>query len=216
MSYYGWSIVLNHSIVLAAIAGIVRVKYILKRYLPFLLFVWLALVNETVSVWLVEQHQSNDINSNIYVLCEYLILLYQFYKWGGCPAKKLSFFAGFGIAVWITDNFILHSIAENNSLFRSVYALILLFFSIDRMNSVIVFQNRNLLLNTVFLVSASFLLYYGCKLFVEIFHLYHVNFSNLFYTYVWLTLSVINCIANIVYAIAILCIPTRQELILHY
>lgn len=216
MSYYGWSILLNHSIVLAAIAGIVRVPYILKSYLPFLVFVWLALVNETVSLLLIEDHLSNDINSNIYVLCEYLILLYQFYKWGGSNAKKYSFFALLGIAVWITDNFILHTLTQNNSLFRSVYALILLLFSIDRMNSVIAFQNRKLLLNTVFLVSASFLLYYGCKLFVEIFHLYHVNFSSLFYTYVWLTLSAINCIANIVYAIAILCIPTRQELILHY
>jgi hypothetical protein len=66
------------------------------------------------------------------------------------------------------------------------------------------------------LISSAFLLYYGCKLFVEIFHLYHVPFSSLFYQYLWLSLSLINCIANIVYAIAILCIPTRQELTLLY
>lgn len=216
MSRFALSIFLNHSILFAAIAGVIRFKSVLKSYYPFLVFVWLAFANETLSLVLILTGRRNAINSNVYVLFEYLILLYQFYKWYAGTAKKLYFFAVPGILIWIADNLVLHSLSDNNSLFRSVSALVLLFFSIDRMNRVIVYYNRNLLTNSVFLVCASFLPYYGCKLFLELFHLYGIPLSSDFYEYTWLTLSVINCAANLVYAIAILCMPTKEEFMLLY
>ena len=216
MSRFALSIFLNHSIMFAAIAGVIRFKYILKSYYPFLFFVWLAFINETLSLFLIQNGIPNAINSNLYVLFEYLILLYQFYRWHGCTAKKLYFFAVPGILLWVTDNLLLHHLTDNNSLFRSSYALILLFFSIDRMNRVIVYYNRNLLTNAVFLICASFLPYYGCKFFLELFHLYEIPLSTDFYEYTWLTLSILNCAANLVYAIAIVCIPTKEEFMLLY
>lgn len=86
----------------------------------------------------------------------------------------------------------------------------------DKMNSLIVNEKGRLLRQASFLICAAFLLYYGCKLFVEVFHLFRLPFSNAFYDYLWMTLSVVNGIANIIYVIAVICIPTREEFILHY
>lgn len=216
MNVYTLDIILNHSILIAAVAGMVRARNILKTYYPFLFFIWLALVNETVSLFLIRYGMSNMINSNLYVLFEYLLLLYQFYKWRGYRVTTLYFFIWAGVAVWITDNVIINQLSDPNSFFRSYASLVLLLFSIDKMNSLIINEKGNLLRNAVFLTCTAFLLFYGCKLFVEVFHLFKAPLSNIFYDYLWMTLSVVNGISNIIYAIAVICIPTREEFILHY
>ncbi len=216
MSIYHFDIILDHSILLAAIAGFVRVKHSLKSYRPFLCFVWLALLNETVSLVLIENRMSNMTNSNLYVLCEYILLIYQFYKWRALTLKTLRFVLWVGVAVWVTDNILINRISDPNSIFRSYASLVLLVFSIDKMNSLIFNEKGHLLRQATFLICVAFLLFYGCKLFIEVFHLFKVPFSTIFYDYLWMTLSVVNGVSNIIYAIAVLCIPTREEFILPY
>ena len=75
------NILLNHSIVIAALIGAFRFKTVIKNFQPFSLFIWLGLINETLSLILIYSKGSNTVNSNIYVLLECILILYQFYSW---------------------------------------------------------------------------------------------------------------------------------------
>ena len=216
MHNFAISIVLNLSVVFAAIIGMIRFKYIISDYYPFLIIIWLGLVNELLSLVIVYNIRSNAINSNVFVLLEYLLILLQFYKWDGSGTRNYYLIGCIGFLVWITDNFIINSITENNSLFRVFYSLTIVFFSINQLNKLIIYEKGNLVKNATFIICISFLFYYGCKAFVEAFNVVHLGLSYIFLWNLWIILYFVNVIANLIYAIAILCIPTKQEFTLPY
>ena len=114
--YYTY-IIFSLSILIPTIAGIIRSNSTLKSYYPFLIFIWLGTLNEILSIVLALTVRSNTISSNIYVLLEYVILLFQFYKWNNGSIRKLMVLILLGFLVWIVDNVILHTITDSNSLF---------------------------------------------------------------------------------------------------
>lgn len=216
MSLFTIDIILNFSIVFAVVIGIFRFKSILKTFYPLVLFVCLGLANEILSLFLIIKQNSNAANSNIYVLIEFIILLWQFYKWNNSYFQTCFIAGVIGILVWITDNVFINSITDDNSIFRIYYSFVIVFFSIDLLNKAIINEKENILKNAVFLACAGFLTYYGLKVLLEVFNSFKISFNNSFYIEIWFTLSVANCISNIIYAIAILCIPKKQEFFLQY
>ena len=213
MDNYWLRIVFNYSIVIAAIIAIFRFKSIVADYYPFIFFIWLGLVNELLSLALIYNDQSNAANSNIYVLLEYLILLFQFYKWNDKGIKTYYSLATLGLAVWITDNCIINTLAQNNSLFRVFYCFVLLFFSIDKVNNLLVFEYSNLLRHPVFITCIAFTFYYGFKAFVESFNMVHLGLNPVILKDLWIILYFVNGTANLLYAIAVLCIPKKIKFI---
>jgi hypothetical protein len=183
-------------------------------YYPFIFFIWLGLFNEILSFILIYNFQSNAINSNIYVLAEYLILLLQFYKWSDNGCKKYYWLAAIGIAVWIADNFIVNNLNDNNSVFRVFYSFIIIFFSIDKVNNLLVFEYGNLLKHPVFITCIAFTFYYGVKAFVEAFNMVHLGLNPVILKDLWIILYFVNGTANLLYAIAVLCIPKKIKFIL--
>src|SRR5665213_2501906 len=120
MHSYTLSIFLNHSIILAAILSVIRYKKIKRSFYPFVYLIWLGLINESVSLLLDYTSGNNALNSNVYVLLEYFIILYQFHKWNEDSSRKKYFLlACIGLVIWIADNFIMNTIIQNNSLFRA-------------------------------------------------------------------------------------------------
>ena len=211
MNIFIIDIVINFSIVIAAIIGVIRFKSVLAAYYPFLFLIWLGLLNETLSIILIYTVKSNAVNSNTFVLLEYALILLQFYRWNGNSRKKYYWLACFGFAVWIADNFIINTITENNSLFRVFYSFVIVFFSIDQVNKIIIFEKGSLLKNAMFIICITFLFYYGCNAFVEAFNMFHVGLSDGLLENLWIILYFVNFIANLIYALAILCIPTKQK-----
>ena len=216
MHSFIFSIVLNHSIIIAAIIGMVRFRYIIRNFYPFLFIIWLGLINESLSLVMIFSTRNNAINSNVFVVLEYLLILFQFYKWNGGDSRKYYFLACLGLIVWIADNFIINTITQNNSLFRSIYSLIIVFFSINQVNKIMIYEKGILIKNAMFIICITFLFYYGCKTFVEAFNVFHLGLSNLFLWNLWIILYFVNVIANVLYALALLCIPTKQEFTLPY
>lgn len=218
MGAFSISIVINLvSVWFAVAAGCIRLQPAVKNgYLPFLLFIWVGAGNDTLSWLLIRNSSGNAVNSNIYVWVEYMILLYQFYKWRGCNRQVFIGLILLGTGAWMVDNLLLNTLTDNNSLFRGYTSLIISLLAIDRMAKLIACKPYGLAQQSLFLISSAFLLYYGCKIFMEIINIFRLPFSSLFYQYLWLTLSIINCISNIIYTIAIVCIPKRQEFILPY
>jgi len=213
MHNYWLRIVFNYSIVIAAIIAIFRFKSIMADYYPFIFFIWLGLFNEILSLLLIYNYESNTVNSNLYVLVEYLLLLWQFYKWSDNGSKRYYWLAGIGIAVWIADNFIINTIFHNNSVFRVFYSFIIIFFSIDKVNNLLVFEYSNLLKHPVFITCIAFTFYYGFKAFVESFNMVHLGLNPVILKDLWIILYFVNGTANLLYAIAVLCIPKKIKFI---
>jgi hypothetical protein len=213
MDNYWLRIVFNYSIVIAAIIAIFRFKSIMADYYPFIFFIWLGLFNEILSLLLIYNYESNTVNSNLYVLVEYLLLLLQFYKWSDNGSKRYYWLAGIGIAVWIADNFIINTIFHNNSVFRVFYSFIIIFFSIDKVNNLLVFEYSNLLKHPVFITCIAFTFYYGFKAFVESFNMVHLGLNPVILKDLWIILYFVNGTANLLYAIAVLCIPKKIKFI---
>jgi len=210
------SLVLNFSVAIPAVAGVIRFKQVIKRFYPFLFLVWLGLFNESLSLAMIYTTGGNAVNGNLYVFIEFLLILWQFYRWN---TRRLAIYIVaivLGSMVWITDNFILNSITQNNSLFRAFYSFVILLFSIDQISKLTVFVSGNLLKNAIFIICIAFVFYYGCKTFVEMNNALHVGLPPHILADFWTTMSFVNALSNIFYAIAILCIPTREEFIFPY
>ena len=185
-------------------------------YYPFVFFIWLGLFNEILSLFLIYNYQSNAANSNLYVLLEYMILLLQFYKWNNKGIKKYYWLAAIGMAVWITDNFIINTLSQNNSIFRVFYSFVILFFSIDQLNKLLVFEYGNLLKHPIFIACITFVFYYGFNVFVESFNMVHLGLNPAILRNLWIILYFVNGTANLLYAIAVLCIPTKIKFTSHW
>lgn len=216
MRSYFISILLNFSITIAAVLAVIRFKYVIRSFRPFIFFIWLGLANETVSIITIYTAGSNMLNSNIFVLLEYLLVVIQFNVWNFHPKRNYIVLAGLGTAVWITDNFVLNSITQNNSLFRTFYSFVIVLFSINEIGKILIFQRGSLLKNAVFIICITFLFYYGSKSFVETFNAFNEKLHPHILWNVWIIMYFVNAISNILYALAILCIPTRQEFTLPY
>jgi hypothetical protein len=216
MENYVIKIALNHSIVIAVIIGVIRFKKIAADFYPFLLVILTGLVNESLSLVLIYTTGSNTINSNFFVLLEYALLLWQFYRWEGRHHKKYFLLAGIGLAIWITDNLLVNTLAQNNSLFRVFYSFVILFLSIDEINKLIIFENEDLLKNACFIICFTFLFYYGLKAFIESYNMFHLGLSKGLLQSLWIILYFVNVVANLLYAIAILCMPPKLKFTFPY
>lgn len=197
-------------------AGIIRFRYAGKEYLPFLILIWIGAFNDTLSLILAYTLKTNALNGNLYVLLEYSLLLYIFYNWNNGKATWYIIWLALGVGGWVTDNFVYHSISDNNSFFRIAYSVITFFFAVDRFNKIVVFEKAQLFKNPQFLICTAFVVYYFCKAFAEIPNAYHVPFDDVFYMRLWLGLASMNFLSNITYGIAILCIQEKREFTVHY
>ena len=209
-------IISHFSIVIPAFLSLFKINHAIKFYLPFVLFMWIGLLNETISYVFIIKSQSNMINSNIYTLIEYFIILAQFAVWNGKPVKQYILFAIGGLLIWLLDNVYLHTLTDNNSIFRLSYSLVIVLFSLDQYNKVITYEKGRLITNATFLMCSGFILYFGCKAFLESFNIFHVGLSGLFLGRIFFILSMVNFLANLLYSLSILCIPKKREFSLPY
>lgn len=166
---------------------------------------------------LIYAFNNNVINSNIYVFVEYLLLLLIFYRWNGLlNTNRYYFLLLSGLVIWALDNLWIHSIHTINSIFRVFYSIVVLFVSISHINKLIVFEKKRLVTNPVFLICTGFVIYYSYKAFIETFYILQLPFSNLFYLHLFQVLLFVNLFTNLVYAIAVICMPTKRAYYLPY
>jgi len=212
MNFFLLNEISTASILPAALIGIVGYRKLLPVYRPFLYFIWVGTLNEAISWVLIEINRSNVVNANIYVLIEFLLLLLIFYRWNEKARRnRFVFLLSIGVLVWIADNFFIHSLYAINSIFRVLYSIIVLFLSINQVNKLIVYEKKNVIRNAMFLICMAFVFFYSYKAFIETFYILQLPFSKLFYLNLFQVLLFVNLFTNLVYAIAVLCIPSKQE-----
>lgn len=216
MSLEVFNIIINFSVAIPAFVFLTRLRHEWSIFVPFVLFIWFGLINDVLSFSLILQKRGNMFNSNIYVVLEYFLLLWQFSWWQKKPARLYFLLAATGGLVWLLDNFYLNSLYDNNSIFRLYSSLMIALFSLTLFSRLLIFERAPVSRNSVFLICTGFIFYFGCKSILEAFNLLDVGFSPRFYIQLFLILSIINLFANLIYAYAILWIPRKQEFTLPY
>ena len=83
--------------------------------------------------------------------------------------------------------------------------------SIHINNMLIVTYRKKLLKNPVFLICSGFIIYFTYKILIEAFWLYGLKAGKGFRINVYLLLTWINLIVNLIYALAMLWIPKKPQ-----
>lgn len=211
MNYFSVFIISAFSIAIPGIAAIFRIKRLNRRFIPLALLFWAGLLNETISYFLIIRQHNNSVNSNIYTLLEFLILLWIFYRMAELRSKFLLVLSLAGGLIWIIDIFIFHSFFVHNTFSRMIFSLVIVYLSIDKINQSIF--NAPVDQRTGLLLWFSFFVYFAYQAFITIFELFPMGISNEFYLRLYLILSIINFLTNLVYTAVILWIPKHVEYI---
>ncbi len=215
MTHYFTTVVFSFSILLAAVVGCLRYHRITPGDRLFIYIVWVALINEILSLVFTAVFRSTAINNNVYVLVEALLYCLMYYHWnlGFQSRKKLIWLLVATVVFWIWDNLIRHRPTEINSLFRIFSSFILVFLAIDQINQLIVTERKRLMTNARFLISVGVVIFFTYRAIYEAFYL-KILFSIPFYHGVNKIMEYVNLFVNLIFALAALWIPTRRKFIL--
>jgi uncharacterized membrane protein (DUF373 family) len=85
------------------------------------------------------------------------------------------------------------------------------FLAINQVNRLIVEEKKNLLSNSKFLICTGAMIFYTYKIMVESFYIFKLDQSNDFLSNIYYILVFVNLFVNLLFALAILWIPTRQR-----
>ncbi|MBS1510347.1 MAG: hypothetical protein JST86_05860 [Bacteroidetes bacterium] len=209
---------MSASILVPVLFSLLRFHVAGSQFRPFIWCLWLGLFNEVLSYLLGRYLKTSTVNNNIYVFAESLLLLWQFYRWNLFYRFK-NLYLGIAIVFlseWVVENIFFHKIMLVSSWFRILYSFTLVLLSLLMINKLLLTEKRALLKNAVFLCCAAFVLFYSCKILIEVFWLYGLGVSKAFRVDIFSITDYINVISNLLYAVAILCIPSRQRLTLQY
>jgi hypothetical protein len=214
VNYY-WGAIIGYTLIIPGIIGAIRYKKIDRGFFPFIWLIWIGIFNETFSHYADEKWHTNAVNFNIYSLVEFILIMWQFKKWKAFANKKVyAVITGVALLFWVGENFLFGTITSFNSYFIIGGSLCIALTSI-RMINVLVLRERDLLFkNATFLICIGFVSYYTYASIVEAFWVYGLSESYEFTLRVQDILLYINLFANLVYAIAVLWIPTRPRFIL--
>lgn len=155
-------------------------------------------------------------NSNIYVLIEFILLVWQFKKWNNWNRLTPISIIGIGMAVWMIDHFYLHSLKEDTSAFRMAYSFAVLILSMRQIAKIVVSGTRSNGKKPELIFCIGFILYFIFKTYYESFNLIYTGVSTAFFTLLWLTMTIINFITNLIYTYAIIWIRKKIPFTLPY
>lgn len=218
------TILTSLSILMPGITALSRIKKIDGLYLPFILVILLSCINEIASYILWKNGYPVAVNNNLYVLAEAILLLL-FFKNAGIFERYQQLFylliSAF-LLFWFWENLVTDKIYGVSSWFRILYSFILVLLAVNCINKLIVADLRDypetnhlhFLKKPVLLICTGLVLFFTCKIIVEIFWLYGLGASESFRIEIYSILIYVNLTVNIIYAIAILWMLPKQQYIM--
>jgi hypothetical protein len=210
---YTLAVIFGFSILIAGIIACIRFQRINSSYYPFVFCIWVACINEILSYILGHTVHNTSVNNNIYILLEFLLFTWQFERWGIFKGYRRLLQAILIITVlfWLTENFYISKINRVTFYFRIYYSFLIVLMSITTINQLIISERKTVARNATFLICLGFLIYYTFKVLTQTFWLYGVSVSREFRLNVIYTMLYINLLANLIYALAVLWMPTKQR-----
>ncbi|SFF03046.1 hypothetical protein SAMN05518672_114124 [Chitinophaga sp. CF118] len=203
----------SQTVLIPLLIGLIRFNRTVASFQPFLLLLALAFISETISyICIKELDTSNAVPFNLYGLAESMVILYQFYIWGFLKRKRVLFIGLVGglASLWITENLVFNKIEAFSPMFRVAYAFIVVLLSINEINFMIVRDNKNLLKNSRFLVCLGFITFFIYQIIYEASYFVGTDSSAVPLKIIFM-FNYINGFVNLIYAIAVLYIPVKEE-----
>ena len=212
MNYYT-SLILGLAILIPAVIGLVRLSKINQAYHPFLILLWVGVLNELVTFHLISNGKSNAINNNIYYLVESILITLQFKKWKLFANSQKLFILIIMLLVfsWILETLVISTIERFASYYIIIFSFITVLMAISMINILISNIKGTLIKNPVFIISAAFILFFTNSVIVEAFYLYGLMLSSQFQVYVVRVMTFINLFVNLTYVFAVLWIPKKYK-----
>ncbi len=217
MNWYVITTVLSYTIFPATFIAVWNYWQRRFTYLPFLLLLVTASLNEVVSTLVIFQGQSNAVNNNVYVLAECLLVIWLFAEWE--PNKRKTGWYKIAtivlVLIWIADNIIFHSIASFNQVFKISFAVVAVIMSCDQL-SYLLTNHSSLRGNSRLILCIVFFVTYSFKTFTEMFVAFNPDYSNSFYEaffFIWIT---INTLSNVSFLIAAIWMSKRERYYISY
>ena len=190
--------------------GIIRYRKIDPSYRPFVLWLTLGFINESVNYILIKLVGTNVISFNIFQLIESVLIIYQFRVWGFLKDKPrlLNWIGIIFIIAWITQNLVYQKIFAFSPFFRIFYAFIIVLLIV---NEIIYIANEtsNVFKNAKFIICTTMIIFFIYQILYEgaliISSSQVKNSSNMIIEY----LGYVNAFLNLLYAWALLVIPKK-------
>lgn len=203
---------LSLSILAPAITGVVRYRKIPASYHPLIYLLLLGLANEIIC-YLFFYHTSNAVPTNIYFLCEFLLLAWQFRNWKNILRIKWVYrlLMGGMSALWVAENIILGRIAVFSPAFQVAYSLALVLLAINQLSWLVVNDRSRIFTNPVFIIAIAIIIFFSYKVLTEIF--YHYAPLSAIKNNIFVIESYLNVGYNILLTIALICVPPKSSFI---
>jgi hypothetical protein len=208
---------MSFSIWIAALAGLVRFKYIDPSYRPFIILCWAGAINEVASFLITRAGFSTNANNNIYLLAESVLLLWQFKKWG--PGSWMNRFFWITtvlfVLTWLYEHNNKTSLFEIRYYFRFFYAVVITGLSIQLIQRLVIKHDTGLAKDSRFLTAAGLTIYFTFKILFDAIWLYEFKSSSVaFQQAIYVILASVNFLINLLYALAILWMPKKPHYII--
>ena len=158
---------------------------------------------------------SNAANNNIFYLLEALLITTQFFRWDMFEERR-NWFPGLQVLFvlfWLLEVF-LFSLFRVSSYFIIFHSFVIVLLSINMINKIVFRESHPLLQHPVFLICMGFIAYFTYAVLVEAFWIFGLTQSRLFRLHIHELLAYINLFVNLLFALAVIWIPMRQQYIL--
>lgn len=208
---------LSLSIIPAVIIGIVRYRRINTSYYPFIYNVFLVLIIEIVGQILMQQGNGKMFTTllNIFSILDFCLFTWLFHNWGLFNRRKDVFVAILSLfaIIWVVITLVFNKIYIPNFYFRLFYSFVLIFFSVNTFNKVVVHERGKISRNPKFLICLGIIIFYTFFVIVCATNLtvLRQSVTRLFRASMQEINVYSNLLVNILYAVAIVWIPRKQN-----
>ena len=209
---------LSLSVVFAAILGVVRFRKMDPDYHPFIYYVWLGLVVEIAAYILLSNKKENIVSYlfNFFAIGEFYLLTLLFYNWGLFKRERAVFVSIIFVSILLyACTLYIRGYDKVNYFARIVNSFALIFFSISSFNKMILNERSNIFKNPKFWICIGIVIFYTYFILVYTEKLSFLNIkrSTDFVIKVWQINAYANLLVNLLYAVAVIWIPRKKNII---
>ena len=200
------------SVLIPAIIGLIRLRNVDESYRIFVIFLWLGFFAEIANRLLIVSIKTNAPSWNIYNVLEFITLMTLFRKWQIWKGREQGYlpFLIFSLLIWIVDVFILGSIYQFNSYFGIYYCFVTVMLAITNLNRQITSEKGDIMRSPQFIICMGITIFFTYRIFVEVSLMPVFSISGDFFHRVFDIQVYVNLLVNLIYAIAILCLPRKR------
>jgi hypothetical protein len=209
---------LSLSVLVPALLGLTRYRNVETSYRIFIIFLWMGFLAEIANRILIGSIMNNAVSWNIYNCLEFIILMLLFREWKLWKSKEQYFypFLILSILMWVIEVLIIGGIRQFSPYFAIFYCFVIVMAAITHLNKLITTEKKDILKSPQFIICIGLTIFFTYRIFVEVSLMPVFSISKDFFHHVFDIQVYVNLLVNLIYAIAILCLPRKKTYISSY